>query len=249
MDYSKTYRDIISLAILQNRKRHKVSSAGYVYYEKHHIVPKCMGGSDEPENLVFLTAKEHFVAHHLLSKMHNTRELIYAFWAMCNQSSGLQDRNYNVNSTAYKTSRENFALVHSQNLKNSNKGEDNKFFGLHHTDDVKEYLSKLNKGVDRSSEEEKEKRRQRMIGDKNPNYGGNFSKEHINRISTSKQGKPSPKKGIPVINAKSLVSVKTPLGNFISFAEAAREHNIHKVYIRYRCYSVLPQWAEWSITG
>lgn len=37
--------------------------------ETHHIVPKCMGGSNDKENLVNLTAREHFVAHKLLYKI------------------------------------------------------------------------------------------------------------------------------------------------------------------------------------
>lgn len=36
------------------------------YFEKHHIVPKCVGGSDEESNLVNLTYKEHCVAHRML---------------------------------------------------------------------------------------------------------------------------------------------------------------------------------------
>ncbi len=39
------------------------------YYEKHHIVPKCLGGSNTMLNLVRLTAREHYVAHLLLVKM------------------------------------------------------------------------------------------------------------------------------------------------------------------------------------
>jgi len=36
------------------------------YTEKHHIIPKCLGGSNKKENLVKLTAEEHFMAHKLL---------------------------------------------------------------------------------------------------------------------------------------------------------------------------------------
>lgn len=38
------------------------------YYEKHHIIPKCMGGTNKKSNIVLLTAKAHFVCHHLLTK-------------------------------------------------------------------------------------------------------------------------------------------------------------------------------------
>jgi len=39
------------------------------YSEKHHVIPKCMGGSNERSNLVVLTAEEHFLAHQLLVKI------------------------------------------------------------------------------------------------------------------------------------------------------------------------------------
>ena len=40
------------------------------YSELHHIVPRCMGGSEDIENLVRLTPEEHYVAHQLLVKIY-----------------------------------------------------------------------------------------------------------------------------------------------------------------------------------
>ncbi len=39
------------------------------YTEIHHVIPRCLGGLDSQENLVTLTAEEHYVAHQLLVKM------------------------------------------------------------------------------------------------------------------------------------------------------------------------------------
>lgn len=39
------------------------------YTEKHHIIPRCMGGTDEATNIVKLSARQHFVCHLLLTKM------------------------------------------------------------------------------------------------------------------------------------------------------------------------------------
>jgi hypothetical protein len=39
------------------------------YSEKHHIIPRSLGGSDRKDNLVKLTAREHFICHLLLVKM------------------------------------------------------------------------------------------------------------------------------------------------------------------------------------
>lgn len=40
-------------------------SAG-VGYEKHHILPRSLGGSDDETNLVYLTYREHYIAHRML---------------------------------------------------------------------------------------------------------------------------------------------------------------------------------------
>jgi hypothetical protein len=74
MDYQRHYNALIDRA----RSREVI---GYV--ERHHVVPKCMGGSDDKSNLVSLTPEEHFVAHQLLTKMHpDNQKLIFAAWGM-----------------------------------------------------------------------------------------------------------------------------------------------------------------------
>lgn len=34
-----------------------------VYYESHHITPRSLGGTDDSDNIVLLTAREHYIAH------------------------------------------------------------------------------------------------------------------------------------------------------------------------------------------
>jgi hypothetical protein len=59
------------------------------YKESHHILPRCMGGTDDPENLVDLTAEEHFVAHQLLVKIYpNESNLIFACHRMSYTKKG-----------------------------------------------------------------------------------------------------------------------------------------------------------------
>lgn len=54
------------------------------YKEKHHIIPRCMGGTDDAYNLVDMTPEEHFVAHQLLHKMHpSNKKLVSALSKMC----------------------------------------------------------------------------------------------------------------------------------------------------------------------
>ncbi len=61
MNYSKHYNQLIT------RSKHRLLET---YTEKHHIVPKCMGGGDDSDNLVALTPEEHYIAHQLLTKMY-----------------------------------------------------------------------------------------------------------------------------------------------------------------------------------
>jgi hypothetical protein len=51
--------------------------------EKHHIIPRCIGGGNEPENIVLLGYREHFIAQYLLAKSYpEYSNLWYAFTMM-----------------------------------------------------------------------------------------------------------------------------------------------------------------------
>ena len=83
--YTKWYNNLI------DHRRQNIPD-GYV--EKHHIIPKCLGGSNDYNNLVSLTAREHVVAHWLLTKMvdkHSQYKMGFALGAML-RSSGNQSR-------------------------------------------------------------------------------------------------------------------------------------------------------------
>jgi len=81
MNYKKIYDSIIERSV--GRKKIRRGQPNYVYYERHHILPKCLGGSDEKNNLAFLTAEEHWLAHLLLVKMNpGNHKLVFACQAM-----------------------------------------------------------------------------------------------------------------------------------------------------------------------
>ena len=79
MNYNKIYNNIIK------RAKEREQSNKLTIKEIHHIVPRCKGGTDKPNNLVELTLKEHFLCHKLLIKIYpNDKRLIYALWMMSN---------------------------------------------------------------------------------------------------------------------------------------------------------------------
>lgn len=96
MDCKKIYESIIEKANSENREK-----GNGIYYESHHIVPKCLGGSDTKDNKVLLTAKEHFVCHKLLTRIYpDSNGIRFSFFLMC-QSSDNQER-YQISSRDYE---------------------------------------------------------------------------------------------------------------------------------------------------
>lgn len=72
-----------------------------------------MGGTNNQLNIVRLTAREHFLCHALLVKIHpKNQQLKYAAWAMCNQTSNKNMvRTYKINSKIYEALKIQFSLV------------------------------------------------------------------------------------------------------------------------------------------
>ena len=77
------------------------------YYEKHHIIPQSLGGTNDKENIVHLTAREHFICHLLLTKMTNgtnRSKMCQAAWMMASTISTNQQR-HKVNNRTYENLR------------------------------------------------------------------------------------------------------------------------------------------------
>lgn len=94
--YTTWYTNIVSKATERNRQQGQ-------YYERHHILPKCMGGTNHKSNLVYLTGKEHFICHLLLTKMtdgHAKYRLVYAFNCMATMRV-TDGRHQSTNSQTY----------------------------------------------------------------------------------------------------------------------------------------------------
>lgn len=62
MNHARHYEPLIAKAQLRGKPD------GYA--ERHHVIPRSLGGGNEASNLVWLTAREHFLAHVLLANIH-----------------------------------------------------------------------------------------------------------------------------------------------------------------------------------
>lgn len=120
MNYQRIYNQIIE------RARDRQLSG---YRERHHILPRSMGGDDSTENLVELTAREHFICHWLLTKIHPSGHMhykaIHAFAMMVWCHNPDQSR-YKVSSRLYERLR----TQHRESMSWSQSGKRNSQFGL-----------------------------------------------------------------------------------------------------------------------
>lgn len=110
--YRKWYFTIIHKASQQKRSRKQG------YFEKHHIVPKSLGGSNEKENLVLLTAREHFVCHLLLTHMCSGKDKDRMVFACLKLSGGtwyLPEGT--IRSRTYERIKKHAAIVSSKRMK------------------------------------------------------------------------------------------------------------------------------------
>jgi hypothetical protein len=84
--------------LLISSRKNRLLEEG-VYYEKHHIIPKSMGGSNDPDNIIKLTLREHFIAHLLLWRIHRNRQMASAFVYM---TGNMRKQNYVISSRMYE---------------------------------------------------------------------------------------------------------------------------------------------------
>lgn len=103
MNHKRIYDEIISNA--KSRGLNKKLLDG-PYYEKHHIVPKCLNGANDKDNLVLLTAREHYLCHYLLWKIHKDNFALFrAYHKMSFSKNSFQERDFKISSKQYEILR------------------------------------------------------------------------------------------------------------------------------------------------
>lgn len=168
MNYRKQYERLIESRRILNRVK---NNDGLL--EKHHIIPKSLGGSNDDDNLILLTPKEHYIAHLLLTEIYEGKDkakMCYALLKMC-QNNPNQKRGYS--SKRYEKAKQ---LV-SENCSGGNHPSSGKNLW---SDKQKKEISERMKGENNP-----------MYGNKPWNYGKTLtplSSEHKQKISESLTG-------------------------------------------------------------
>lgn len=100
--YKRWYYNIIKNAINRDNNR---------YVEKHHIIPRCIGGTDYRENIVSLTAREHFLCHLLLTRMTTGKVKQAMYWAVGKFAQENKNQNRKFTSWEYQKIRESISIA------------------------------------------------------------------------------------------------------------------------------------------
>jgi NUMOD3 motif len=161
MNYALAYQRLIAHA------QQRVCINGYV--ERHHILPKALGGSEDSSNLVALTAREHFIAHMLLARMYGG-SMWYAVTIMKKDGRG---------------SSRSFAIARKK-LSEQMMGNKNTF-GMKMSDDTKMKMSQTRKGKAGRPQSDETKKLLSVF-----NTGKVVSEETRKKLSAFQKGKAKP---------------------------------------------------------
>ena len=148
MNYVNAYYSII-----KNRLDNPVE--GYV--ERHHIVPKSEGGTDNDDNIVALTAREHYIAHLLLAKIYNDYKMYSAVVYMQAAKERWSSRAFKFNSKLYEAIRKEYSdKCKGRKMSDVSKLKLSKNNGSHRQE-VRDKISKSGKGKHFGKKSEKTK--------------------------------------------------------------------------------------------
>ena len=168
-----TYKEFID-NILCTRGRFNCESE---YHERHHIIPRCVGGSNDKDNLIDLYAREHFEAHRLLAleSPHN-EGLQYAWWCMSTMENDDSMERYKCTAKEY----EEIKIIYSKLRSESMMGEKHPRYGVPWNEEVKRKISENHPNC---------------RGENNPFYGKTHSEETRRKLSLNKMGANNPMYG------------------------------------------------------
>jgi len=180
------------------------------YSERHHVLPRCMGGDESAANLVRLEPEEHYVAHQLLVKMHpGVIGLLTACIVMSKKGSGNKlygwlRRRYSATKQSPETIARRSASLRAKNhLRRAQNGGSTltaeqrervaaALRGKRFSDEHRRNISAGRKGIPggKCSDERKEKLRREKLSKRFT--GIPLSEEHRKKLSDAHRGKTLP---------------------------------------------------------
>ena len=167
--YSKWYFSIIDSAVIRNLNK----KSSNTYGEMHHIVPNSILKQKRNEGVVFLTPKEHFICHVLLTKMlvgQNKCKMMFALISMKMKTD--KTKNRYINSRLYNFARSEYSTYKKEQWKD---------------DTYRAHMSKKLSETHWDSSGDKNPMYGKL-GILSPHYGKEKTKEHKDKIKNALLG-------------------------------------------------------------
>lgn len=220
MNYLKHYQTLIE------RARSRILPKE-TYVEIHHVIPRCLGGDDSPENLVALTPEEHVVAHLLLIKLHpDNPKLLYAIQLI--YGSNVTDGTIVKNNKEYGWVRRKVIADNSERMKGNTfsvgsvRSDETKakisaaLTGRQLSDETKMKMSESRTGL-LHSDSAKEKMSKAKKGKQPRGVGFSLSDDTKKKISLANKGKAKSADHLKKLNeARDLAAKKRKENNIAS---------------------------------
>lgn len=198
--YTQWYFSIISISA--NRQ-----IPSDIYTEIHHIIPKCLKGTNHPSNLARLTAREHYVCHLLLPKItigKDKDKMTYALWRMC--CVGEDEKRHKVTASMYGKIRSEIVVL-----------QKNKVVSVETRDKIKEA-----RALQVITDETRIKMSNAHTGKPSHRKGKKLPTEHVNNVRLSRIGKSYWNNGTSVVMSIDCPGEGWVLGSLIKWTEERR---------------------------
>jgi hypothetical protein len=180
MNYHTVYKSLV--------KKRKSDPSTSCHAERHHIIPKSIGGDNKHSNIVLLSPREHFIAHLLLVKMQIKGSVEY--YKMLRALSALSFFKTGINGVGRITSSRMFEYYRVRWRESMKHARDGLVLINDGNNEKWCKLKNIPEGWVRGMTERHKKRiSETNIGRTGTNKGKKFSKDHCRKISQSMKGK------------------------------------------------------------
>lgn len=174
--YSKEYLDLIDKARKRGWTKKAANEQG-IYVEGHHVIPKCVAPELEKDkdNIVFLTAREHYEAHRFLSESNpDINGLIAAWWNMCQRNKSKEL----VTAEEYEAAR----IANAKRASETQMGELNHAYGKPGPSLGKKRTTEQRKHNSDAQKKYNKEHPDKQNGPKNPMYGKHGAEHPTSKI-------------------------------------------------------------------
>jgi len=172
-------------------------------FERHHIRPRSMGGTDDRENIAFITPREHFICHWLLIKMTTGEDhykMLNALRMMRAENPGQKRYKTKITARVYESLKVEYSQLQSERIR----GEKNPMWGKTHTEEARRAIREKNTGKKLTEDQIA-----RQVAAQTGRKRAPFSEEWRAKMAESKRGEKNNRYGVTLSEeTKELIRAK-----------------------------------------